>query len=1005
VLNRRKITLLAVLAVALLPGHRNEAVAQAPLITAEQPPLVLWYEQPATVWESEALPLGNGFIGAMVFGGVERDRIQINEKTLWSGGPGANVDYDGGHSDKTPEELREHLAAARRLLQENVDYFAKNLMAYIHPLTGQVVSRDYPEMIPEFWYHINSLKGDKTHYGSYQSLGDIIIEDLVYQPYVMITSNARTVDPNEGIRKLIDGRIDTKWYSSAGLNWGYNHPFPIWFLLEHREPVTIDYYQLTSANDVENRDPRSWKLYGSNDNREFVLLDSRTNVMFSRRHETKTFKLPQTVSYKYYRLEILENRSRRNTDGCQVALFEYGLSGESLVQRQDYSEYVRSLDLNQAVACTAYVLDGVSYLREYFINYPSNIMAVMLTADQEGKLSKRISVETPQRRAVISAENDTITMTGRPADHHEHGLRFAKQVKVIPDGGTMYAADNGIVVENASSILILMAAGTNYQLCMDDSFDYFNDEDPLVAVHERIEAAAAKGYDKLRAEHIADYRSLFDRMKLNFAGIEIPQRPTDKLLSAYGGRTTEPNSPGEDLFLELLYYQFGRYLLISSSRPGSLPANLQGIWADGLNPPWFADYHTNINVQMNYWLAEPTNLSECHLPLVDFINSLVPRGRITAQRYFVTDRGKPARGWTTFHECNIWGNTAPAVSEAFWFPVGGAWLARHIWEAYLFSMDKEFLTDNFNTILEAAVFWVDAFVEDERDGTLVSSPSWSPEHGPYSLGCTQDQAIIWDVFSIALKASAELGIAIPEIDEIRSAQSRLSPPKIGLAGQFQEWKDEITIDITGDWGHRHVNHLYGLHPGDQFVAGRNETEDRFIGAMKVTLNTRGDGGTGWSKAWKINFWARIRDGNRAHKLLQEQLKGSTLSNLFDTHPPFQIDGNFGATAGMVEMLLQSHGEAIELLPALPDRWSSGSASGLKARGNVELDLEWSNSLLQKAVLRPKASTDLLVKAANIGQASITDSQGRLVEVKMIDENTILFSATAGEAYTITSAGQ
>lgn len=999
---KRAIKVLLVLT-ALVFLSWASCLANAKVVAAEavQPELQSWYDRPAENWESEALPLGNGFIGAMVFGGVERERIQVNEKTLWSGGPGANVNYDGGHSRTSPEQLRAHLEAARKLLQENMNLFSERHTAYIHPITGQVVSRDYPELSHEFWYHINVLKGDKTHYGSYQTLGDIIIEDLNYEPFVKISSNAHTRDPNEGINRLIDGRTDTKWYSSAGLNWGYSHPFPIWFLLEHKEPISIDYYQLTSANDVENRDPKNWNLYGSNDNQEWVLIDSQRNVLFSRRHETKTFRLGETVTYKYYKLEVLGNRSGSNSDGCQIALFDYGIEGQPRAVTSNYSEYKRSLNLDNAVASVEYVVDGVRYFREYFVSNPGNIMVIRLTADQKGQLSRRISVQTPQRRTVISSEADTITMTGRPADHHENGLKFAQQVKVIPTGGTMYAKDGGIIVENADSILILMSAGTNYQLCMDDSFNYFTDEDPLTGVVQRIEAAAGKSYEQLKSEHIADYRSLYDAHKLSFDGVEIPDKPTDRLLAGYGGRSSDPNTPGEDLYLELLYYQFGRYLLISSSRKGSLPANLQGIWADGLNPPWFADYHTNINVQMNYWLAEPTNLNECHLPLIEFINSLVPRGRITAQRYFVTEAGEPVRGWTTFHECNIWGNTAPAVSEAFWFPVGGAWLVRHIWEAYAFSMDKEFLQENFNTILEAALFWVDALVEDERDGTLVSSPSWSPEHGPYSLGCTQDQAIIWDVFNITIQASEELGINIPEIDEIKAAQARLSPPKIGLAGQFQEWKDEITIDITGDWGHRHVNHLYGLHPGDQFVAGRSETEDTFIEAMKVTLNTRGDGGTGWSKAWKINFWARIRDGNRAHKLLQEQLKSSTLSNLFDTHPPFQIDGNFGATAGMAEMLLQSHGGAVELLPALPDRWNSGAASGLKARGNVEVDMQWSNSQLLTAVLKPTVSSELIVKAVGIDTAAVSDSQGSTAVVEVIAQDTIKIKAAAGETYVIT----
>ena len=414
--------------------------------------------------------------------------------------------------------------------------------------------------------------------------------------------------------------------------------------------------------------------------------------------------------------------------------------------------------------------------------------------------------------------------------------------------------------------------------------------------------------------------------------------------------------------------------------------------------PWDADYHTNINLQMNYWLAEQTNLSECHLPSIDYINSLVPRGKITAERYFVSEEGKSVRGWTTFHENTIWGNTYSAVSEAFYFPVGGAWLVQHIWEQYAFNLDKIVLKENFNTMLEAALFWVDNLVTDTRDGTLVSSPSWSPEHGPFSLGVTQDQAIIWEVFSNTIKASEILGIDLPEIQEIKAALNKLSLPSIGLGGQFMEWKDEITLDITGDYEHRHINHLYGLHPGNQYVAGRSKEEDKFLEAMKVTLNTRGDGGTGWSKAWKINFWARLRDGNRAHKLVQEIISGSTLSNLFDTHPPFQIDGNFGATAGITEMFLQSQGEAIELLPAMPQLWSKGNIIGLKARGNVEVDISWDNSTLQSAVLKPNVTLTLLVRGDNIAQAQLQDSQGNQIPFAKLDSDTIQFEAIAGEIY-------
>ncbi len=967
-------------------------------VQGAQPQLVSWYVSPAMDWESEALPLGNGFIGAMVFGGVERDRIQINEKTLWSGGPGAYENYDGGHRANT-EANRANLLAARQILQENMNLFSKNFTAYIDPNTGRLVSHDYPAVSQRLVNHINALKGDKTYYGSYQSLSNIIIEDIGFVPSVVLTSNAQTADANENIDRLIDGRIESKWYSSAGLPWGFEHPFPIWFLLEHRDPVAIDYYQLTSANDMEGRDPKVWNLYGSHNNKEFVLLDSQTNVMFTSRHQTKTFKLNSEFNYKYYKLEILHNRSGNKSDGCQIALLNYGLQSEDVqVVATDYADYKRSLDIDKAIATVEYVQNDVKFTREYFVSNPGNVMVIGLTVEGTGALSKRISLDTPQRNTAVKAEGDTITLTGQPTDHGENGLKFAQQIKVIVDGGSVDVINNGINVEDANSITILMTAGTNYHQSMDEDFNYFTEENPLDRVKERIIAASSKTFEQLKEEHIADYQSLYKRVKLDLGITETPGKPTDKLLAGYKRRGANGNTLEEDLYLETLYYQFGRYLLISSSRPGSLPANLQGIWADGLRPPWDADYHTNINLQMNYWLAEQTNLSECHLPLIDYINSLVPRGKITAERYFVSEEGKSVRGWTTFHENTIWGNTGPAVSEAFYFPVGGAWLVQHIWEQYAFNLDKIVLKENFNTMLEAALFWVDNLVTDTRDGTLVSSPSWSPEHGPFSLGVTQDQAIIWEVFSNTIKASEILGIDLPEIQEIKAALNKLSLPSIGLGGQFMEWKDEITLDITGDYEHRHINHLYGLHPGNQYVAGRSKEEDKFLEAMKVTLNTRGDGGTGWSKAWKINFWARLRDGNRAHKLVQEIISGSTLSNLFDTHPPFQIDGNFGATAGITEMFLQSQGEAIELLPAMPQLWSKGNIIGLKARGNVEVDISWDNSTLQSAVLKPNVTLTLLVRGDNIAQAQLQDYQGNQIPFAKLDSDTIQFEAIAGEIY-------
>ena len=817
-----------------------------------QPPLQAVYTEPAEDWESEATPMGNGFLGAMIFGGVESDRIQLNEHTLWSGGPGADPDYNGGMSDATAEENKENLMYVRSELQKLMNEFTENNSSYVDD-DGNVVSYDYPSLPQSVTDAIEALKGDKSLYGNYQSIGDIYIDD-----------------------------------------------------------------RSGSTSEAEN--------------------------------------------------------------------------------------YRRVLDIDNAITTLTYTLDGVEYTREYFVSNPDNFMAIRLTADTEGALNKDIRFTTPQPLGRISVEGDTITMTGRPQDHRadiDH-LEFALQLKVISDG-ELEAVNNNIVrVSNANEIIIYMSAGTNYQQCMDDSFDYFSDEIPLDTVSERIQTVSAKDYDDLKQAHIDDYRELYARVTLSLCGATQSDRSTKFLLSGYRNDIT---SVSDSRYLEILYYQFGRYLLISSSREGSLPANLQGIWADGLYPPWNSDYHANVNIQMNYWLAESTNLTECHTPMIEYINSLVPRGEITVYMYHCTEDGEDVRGWTTYHENNIWGNTGPAVSEAFYYPAGAAWMCQGIWEYYAFTLDEQFLEDNFDTLLGAALFWVDNLVTDERDGTLVSSPSWSPEHGPYSLGAFSDQAIIWDLFNNTLEAADILGIESSEIGEIQAAFDNLSGPKIGKAGQFQEWKDEITMDITGDYGHRHANHLFALHPGRQVVVGRSEEDDAYADAMRVTLETRGDGGTGWSKAWKINFWARLRDGDHAGVMVNQILKESTYDNLFDAHPPFQIDGNFGATAGMTEMLLQSQGGAVELLPALPSMWADGSVTGLRARGNIEVDINWQDELITTATLQTfSALEDLEVKGVNIGRATITDSEGNKVKVSRSSDS-ITFDAEEGETYTITFDGK
>lgn len=825
--------------------------ADAKVKDRDIPILRLCYDEPAADWESGALPMGNGNIGAMVFGGVDTEKIQINENSIWSGGPGSDSNYDGGDNNYSKEQVHEALTNVRESLQQMVTDFRANNSAYMNG--SAIVANDYKDLLNDqtFSSNLDKLKGEKDHFGSYQTFGNLMIKD----PYA-----------------------------------------------------------------------------------------------------------------------------------------------------SSYSNYMRMSDINRAVETVSYTQDGVEYYREYFINNPSNVIVARLTASEKGKLTRDISLESEQSRKTISADENegTITMEGQPSDQSADGLKFAGYLKVIAEGGQITKGGNAsLTVTDADEILIVMSVGTNYRSDPTTEYNYFEDEDPVNKVMDWVDNAVEKGYGRLYSEHVSDYRKLFDKCIINIGASQVPDKMTDELLKGYG----KSNSAEEDRYLETLFFQYGRYLLISSSRENSkLPANLQGIWAQGLSPAWSSDFHTNINLQMNYWLAEQTNLSECHTPVIDYINDMVEKGKETAKKYYCKQDGSDVRGWVIHHENNIWGNTSPSnFTTAFYFPAAAAWECQDIWEAYQFNSDKELLARYYDTMLQAALFWVDNLWVDERDGTLVANPSYSPEHGWYSIGCTSDQAIIWELFDEVEKASEVLGkSADPEVLEIKAAKEKLYMPKADtLGGQYREWKDETNLEITNYDNHRHQNQLYVLHPGTYVIAGRSEEDDALLEAARVTLEKRGDGGTGWSKAWKINMWARLRDGDRALKLLGEQLTGSTLDNLFDTHPPFQIDGNFGATSGVAEMLLQSQGDYIEPLAALPWSWSDGSYTGMKARGDFDISAEWSGGVADKITVVSNSGNNCAVKYEGIaGYRVINETTGQAVAPLVIDGDTISFATEAGSSYVI-----